>query len=138
MRFSATTSTILIFAGFFSTADALDAPPSSDIRCLIVGSLLSNSADANQRAAGNMLAMYSMGRLDSFSAQEIEDAMVSEGVAITPTQIKTETVRCGTILQDKGHMMTQIGENIVRRGKAMEKQNASPAAAPSDSKPAMP
>jgi hypothetical protein len=135
MRKLIKTSGVLVVAGLFSTAHAVDALPSADIRCLIVGSLLSNSTDATQRSAGNLLTMYWIGRLDSFPAQDIEDAMISESIGLTPTQIKAEVVRCGNLLQDKGRMIEQIGNNIVRRSKEMNKQNPTPAGAPNDSKP---
>ena len=109
-------------------------PPAADIRCLLIGSLMvANSTGATQRSAGLMLSIYWVGRLDSFSRQQIEDAMVSEARGMTPTQIQTETVRCGDILQAKGQMMQDIGNNIIRRSKEMDKQNATPA--PNDSKP---
>jgi hypothetical protein len=128
------TLSVLVLAGFFCTAQAADAPPSADIRCLVVGSLmLANSTDATQRNAGTMMSVYWLGRLDAFSAQQIEDAMVSESATITPAQIQTETVRCAEIFQAKGQMMQEIGKNIMRREK--NKQNASPAKAPNDSKP---
>ena len=135
MRHLFKVSMALIFAGLFSTSHALDAPPSDGIRCLVVGALMVNSTDTNQRTAGTIVMLYWMGRLESFSAQEIEDAMFSESVAITPAEIETETARCGAVLQEKGQMMQQIVQNIIRRGKEMQKQNASPAKAPSDSKP---
>lgn len=135
MRIMFKASIILIFAGLFSVAYALDAPPSADIRCLIVGSVMSGSADATQRTAGNMLAIYSIGRLNAFSAQEIEDAMVGESATITPAQIQTETARCGADLQEKGRMMQEIGQNIVRRSKEMNKHNTSPTDVPNDAKP---
>jgi hypothetical protein len=122
-------SSTLILAGLFSSAQALNAPPSADIRCLIVGSVMSNSTDATQRNAGNMLAIYVIGLLSAFSALEIEDAMVSEGVTLTPAQIQTETLRCGAVLQEKGQMMQQIGKNILRRSQEMN-QNATSTAVP--------
>jgi hypothetical protein len=129
MRKLIQTFSALILVGLFSTAQALNAPPSADIRCLIVATVMSNSTDATQRAAGSMLAIYSIGLLNAFSAQEIEDAMVSESATIA-SQIPTETVRCGTVLQEKGQMMQQIGKNILRRSKEINKQNPTP-----DSKP---
>jgi hypothetical protein len=135
MRTAFKTSMVLICAEFFSIAHALEAPSSDDIRCLIVGSIMSSSTEPTQRTAGNMLAIYSIGRLNAFSAQEIEDAMFSESVTITPAQIKTEMLRCGALMQEKGQLMQQIGNNLVRRSKEIDKQNAPPAKAPSDSKP---
>jgi hypothetical protein len=135
MRIMFKASTVFLFAGSFSVANALDAPPLADIRCLIVGSIISSSTDATTRTAGNMLAIYSIGRLNLFSAQEIEDAMLSESVTITPAQIKSETARCGADLQEKGRMMQDIGQNIVRRSKEMNKKNPAPTEVPNDSKP---
>jgi metal-dependent HD superfamily phosphatase/phosphodiesterase len=127
-------SVVLIFAGFFSVANAAEAPPMESIRCLVVGALMVNSTDTTQRAAGTMVMVYWIGRLDSFSEQEIEDAMVRQS-DMTPLQIQTERVRCGEVLRVKGEMMQQIGKNIIRRGKEMDKQKAAPANAPNDSKP---
>ncbi len=124
----------LALSALFSTAHALEAPPSRDIHCLIVGSLLSNSTDTTQRAAGNILVMYYMGRLESFSAQEIEDAMVSESFAMPPPMYQSEAMRCAKTLQEKGQMMQQIDQNLVRRGKEMGQKNAS-ATAPPETKP---
>jgi metal-dependent HD superfamily phosphatase/phosphodiesterase len=127
-------SMVLIITGFFPTAHAAETPPSDAIRCLVVGALMVNSTDTTQRAAGTMVMVYWIGRLDAFSAQEIEDAMVGES-DMTPLQIQTERVRCGEVLRVKGAMMQDIGKNIIRRSKEMEKQNPSPAKAPNDSKP---
>jgi hypothetical protein len=127
-------SMVLVLAELFSVAHALDAPPSDSIRCLVVGALMVNSTDTTQRAAGTMVMVYWIGRLDSFSEQEIEDAMVRES-DMTPLQIQIERVRCGEVLRVKGAMMQEIGKDIIRRGKEMEKQNASPANVPNDSKP---
>ena len=98
----------LALSALLSTAHALETPPSTDIHCLIVGSLLSNSTDTTQRAAGSILVMYYLGRLESFSAQEIEDAMASETVAMPPLMYQSEAMRCGKTLQEKGQMMQQI------------------------------
>jgi hypothetical protein len=120
----------LALSALFSSAHALEAPPSTDIHCLIVGSLWSNSADTTQRAAGSILVMYYVGRLESFSAQEIEDAMVSEAFAMPPPMYQSEAMRCGKTLQEKGQMMQQIGQNLYRRGKEMGQKNASRTAPP--------
>jgi hypothetical protein len=137
VRHSTNLLSLVILSTAFSTAHALEAPPAADIRCLIVGSRLSTSADANQRAAGHLLAIYSMARLDQFSPKEIEDAMFNEALAITPTDFQSDAARCGKILMEKGQEMTQIGNNLVRRGNEMkDKQTAAPAVTPSAAPPA--
>lgn len=135
MRIMFKASMVLILAGLFSVAHALDAPPPDAIRCLVVGALMVSSTDTTQRGAGTMVMVYWIGRLDSFSAQEIEDAMVGESATITPAQIKTETARCGAVLQEKGQMMQQIGQNIIRRSKEMNKQNPTSTEVPTGPKP---
>jgi hypothetical protein len=60
------------------------------------------------------------------------DSVVAE--AMTATLIKTETVRCGVILQDKGRMMQQIGNNIIRRSKEMDKLKTPASDAPAETK----
>jgi hypothetical protein len=132
-------SGVLIMAGFFATAHAAEGPRVADIHCLIVGSLLSNSTDAGQRASGSVLVVYSIGILDAFSSQEIEDAMVSEYTAMAQNGqlFKSETLRCGMKLQEKGLMMQKIGANLIRRGKEMNKHDqssdTSPTTPPADS-----
>jgi hypothetical protein len=121
---------LLLLSASFSTAYAAEAPSSADVRCLIVGSRLSTSSDANQRNAGNMLAIYSMGRLAQFSPKEIEDAMFNEALAMTPTDFQSDTARCGKILVEKGQEMTQIGNNLVHRGKELKDKEAAGAQTP--------
>lgn len=134
MRHSIQLLGLLFFSSSFSTGYAAEAPSSVDVRCLIVGSRLSTSTDANQRNAGNMLAIYFMGRLEQFSPKEIEDAMFNEALAMSPTDFQSDTARCGKILVEKGQEMTQIGNNLVHRGQEMKDKQAAgaqtPAAAP--------
>jgi hypothetical protein len=136
MRNSTNLFTLAALSASLSTAYALDAPPSDVIRCLIVGSRLATAADAKQRIAGPMLAIYSMARLEEFSAKEIEDAMFNESYAMTPTDFQSEAGRCGKILVEKGQEMTQIGNNLVRRGQEMkDKPTTPPASTPNGAQP---
>jgi hypothetical protein len=137
MRFSSRIFTFAALYASLSTAYAFDTPPSADVRCLLVGSGLNITGDAKQRAAGQMLALYFMARLEKFAPKEIEDAMFDESTVITRADFQSEAVRCGKILVEKGQEMAQIGNKLVRRGKEMkDKQTAPPAAgratAPSD------
>jgi hypothetical protein len=67
-------------------------PPPEDIRCVIVAMQISISTDAAQRAGGNMLAMYYVGRLDQYPAKAIEDAIFNETRDETQRQIDIATV----------------------------------------------
>ena len=133
MRILPKVSMLLLCAGFLASAHAADTPKTADIRCLVIGSLMVVSAKNDaQRNVALMMSIYWVGRLDAFSAQEIEDAMVRES-EMTALQIQSETVRCAEILQLKGEMMTEIGNNIMRRAK--DQQNAKPSEKPNNSKP---
>jgi len=120
--------TLLILTGLFPTAHADEAPPPADIRCLMVGMRLSTFSDAAQRTGGNMLAIYYFGRLEKFSAQQLEDAILKESLTIKPEDFQAESSRCGRILMEKGQVITKIGDDLVRRGKVAEKPSAPPAA----------
>jgi hypothetical protein len=99
----------------FSPAYAAGVPSSADIRCLIVASRYSGSSDLDERGAGNMLAIYFMGRLEQFSTQEIEDAMLKEFAVLTPQDFQSDAERCGRILKTKGDALKEIGASLVRR-----------------------
>jgi hypothetical protein len=113
-------------------------PSPEDIRCVIVGMQLSVSNDPAQRTAGNMLAMYYVGRLDQYSEKVLEDAVFKELPAMTPELFKFEAGRCGGILIEKGQALTQIGKNITQRAQGTQKQvppAASPPTPPPETKP---
>jgi hypothetical protein len=73
-----------------------------------------------------------MGRLVQFSPTEIEDAMFNEALAMTPTDFQSDTARCGKILLEKGLEMTQIGNNLVHRGKELKDKQVADAQTPAD------
>jgi hypothetical protein len=121
--------TLLIFTALFPTAHADEAPPPADIRCLMVGMRLSSFSDAAQRTGGNMLAIYYFGRLEKFSAQQLEDAILKESLTIRSEDFQAESSRCGKILMEKGQVITKIGDDLVRRGKELAEKPAAPPAA---------
>jgi hypothetical protein len=122
-----------IFA--LSQAYAAGAPPAADIRCLIVASRYSGSSDANERGAGNMLAIYFMGRLEQFSTQEIEAAMLKEFSILTPQDFQSDAERCGRILKAKGDTLKEIGADLVRRAQEKADKENPKSSAESPAKP---
>jgi hypothetical protein len=96
-------------------AQKAPAPPTEDIRCLIVAMQFAASTDADQKNGGNVLAMYYMGRLDKFPAAVIEDAISKELPALNAELFKTEAARCGKALMQKGEILTLIGTNLTQR-----------------------
>jgi hypothetical protein len=114
-------------------------PPPADIRCVIVAMQISISTDAAQKAGGNMLAMYYVGRLDQYPGKAIEDAIFKELPAMTPDFFKSEADRCGRILMEKGQVLTQIGNSITQRAqKLQKKQSPAPTTAPATPAPEKP
>jgi hypothetical protein len=122
---------LLAAVASFSPAQAEDVPSSADIRCLMIGMRMSAVADPNQRTGGNMLAIYYFGRLEKFSPKQLEEAILKESLSVKPEDFLADSSRCGKILMEKGHVITQIGDDLVRRGQeAQQKKPAAPAVAP--------
>jgi hypothetical protein len=115
-------SSLYFLVAFFSTAHAQEAPPSSDIRCLIIGIQMSIMTDTPRRTVGNMVVLYYFGRLNPFPPKVIEDAIAKEGIALAQTDLKSEADRCGKELSEKSQLMTEIGKNLVRRGSELEEK----------------
>jgi TonB family protein len=130
-----TLSSLFLLAALCSTAHAQDIPPSSDIRCLIVGMQMSTMTDTPRRTAGNMVVLYYFGRLDPFPPKVIEDAIAKQAINWTQTDLNTEGDRCGKEMNDKAQSMTEIGNILVRRGDELE-EKPHVAAAPSVAPPA--
>jgi hypothetical protein len=126
---------LLAAIGSFSPAHAEDAPSSADIRCLMIGMRMSAVADANQRMGGNMLAIYYFGRLEKFSQKQLEDAILKESLSVKPEDFLADSSRCGKILMEKGHAITQISDDLVRHGQEMQQKKADP---PAVATPAVP
>src|ERR1700749_4693838 len=86
-------------------ARAEKAPPPDDVRCLIVAMQFASSTESEQKAGGNVLAMYYMGRLDSYPARAIEDAITKEFPRLNAELFKSEASRCGKALMEKGQIL---------------------------------
>jgi TonB family protein len=117
------------------TSDEL--PPTPDIRCLIVGVTLSNTADSTQRISQAMLALFYFGRLDRFPPKVIGDAIAKEAITWKPADSQSEAERCGKELIDKAQIMNEAGKNLIGRGMGLDKERASTTeAAPATPPPA--
>jgi hypothetical protein len=116
-------------------AQKAPAPPAEDIRCLLVAMQFAASTETDQRAGGNVLAMYYMGRLDKFSAQTIEEAVTKELPALNAELFKSEASRCGKALMQKGEILTLIGTNLTQRAQLRQSPSNAPAKSPPAAKP---
>jgi hypothetical protein len=88
----------------------------ADVRCLIVGLSMGSVPGAAPRTAGVMIAMYYLGRLDARSPKPDLEALLGEEVEkITPNDLKSESVRCGTEFKSKGNQLAKIGRRHMER-----------------------
>ncbi len=103
---------------------AQDAGTIADIRCVIVGVSFAGMADQSRQSAGMMLSLYYIGRLNGRVPKlDIEDLLIKEMNAMTPSDYASEAKRCGASLTDKGREITRIGQDISARG---QKSNTDP------------
>ena len=103
-------------------ARAQDAETIADVRCVIVGLLLVQKTDANQRSSGQMLSMYYIGRLDGRVPKlDLEELLIREGNSMTESDINSEAIRCGASLRDKGQEIVRIGKDIIEKSQSQQK-----------------
>jgi hypothetical protein len=121
---------LILAVAMAAVVHADGAPPTADIRCLMVGMQLSTATDTNQRTGANMLTIYYFGRLEHYSAKVLEDALFKEYVAFKPADFQLEAERCGKSLMEKGQVITKIGEDLVQRGRTANPTTAAPPATP--------
>lgn len=103
----------MIMALVFGTYGAEKAhganPMLADVRCVVVGMHMSTLHVPQQRDAGTVLAIYYLGRLDGRSVRaDIDQLIENEAGKMTPENLRTEAVRCGKALSDKGQEIARI------------------------------
>ena len=96
-------------------AGAADRETLADVRCVLVAMRMVTTQAPQQRAAGMMVAMYYLGRLDGHApGADIERLIKAEVWKSTSAELKADAVRCGQALQRKGHELQKIGAQLVR------------------------
>lgn len=67
-----------------------------------------------------------IGRLDGREpGRDIENLVVQQVTSMTNTDYAHEAVRCGSSLTTKGQRIIRIGQDLVKRGKEMQKSTPS-------------
>jgi hypothetical protein len=122
-------SVLLAVLGLVSArAEAQDAATIADIRCVVVGMQLSGMANSPQQSRGIVLTWYYIGRLDGRMPKlDIEDLLIKETSKMTASDYASEARRCGASLAEKGQKVTQIGQDLIERGKKIPGQPSTPA-----------
>ncbi|MGH8199316.1 MAG: hypothetical protein ACREVO_02960 [Steroidobacteraceae bacterium] len=107
---------------------AQDAATTDDVRCVIVGMLMAQSgANAAERQAGPILALYYIGRLDGRSPSfDLEGAIVKEVTKMTQADYLATAHRCGRTLQTRGNEITVISKDLIKRGQGMQQSSGAP------------
>jgi hypothetical protein len=111
--------TLAMFCTPQARADTSDATP--DVRCLIVGMRMGQIPGATAQTAGIMTLFYYLGRLDAFSPKpDLEVLIESEVRKMSPDDLKSEAVRCGSEITEKGKQLQVIGQHLVERGRQLQ------------------
>jgi hypothetical protein len=109
---------VLLTALVGSAAKAEDAVTTSDLRCLVVASTLSNSTNESFKAAGTVSAFYYMGRLDGRAPDlDLENRLFAEALKMTPEDILAQARICRATLAKKTRSMQEMGRHMEERAK---------------------
>lgn len=106
----------------FGRAAASDGQTIADVRCVVVGIRMIEMTAPQQRAAGMMLAVYYLGRLDAGSQYAHTDRLIEqEARKMTSTEFRADAVRCGEALQSKGAEIQRIDAIVHGQDGAIKK-----------------
>ena len=108
---------VLLAIGLCEKAYASDRQTVADVRCVVVGLRMVKMTMPQQRAAGMMLSVYYLGRLDGRAPHaNIEQLIEREVGKMTLTEFRANATRCGKALTRKGQELQKIGADLVRKG----------------------
>jgi hypothetical protein len=105
-----------IVIGLCQVVFASDRQAPTDVRCVVVGLRMVEMTAPQARAAGMMLSVYYLGRLDSrVPDAEVEGLIEKEAREMTEAQFRANAVRCGKALTLKGREIQKIGADLTRK-----------------------
>jgi hypothetical protein len=90
----------------------------ADLRCATVGLTLAGSPQSNEqmRDAGTMIAIHYIGKVYGRSPEiDLEDEVLRLTRTMTPEDLESERIRCGTEFQALGASLIAMGESMQRR-----------------------
>jgi hypothetical protein len=106
-----------IFVGLWQTGFASDRQAVADVSCLVVGMRMIQMTAPQQRAAGMMIAVYYLGRLDGEGQETgLERLIETEAKKMTEPEFRANAVRCGKAFSLRGQEMQKIGADLTRKG----------------------
>lgn len=108
---------VLLATGIFEKAHASDRQAVTYVRCVVVGLRMIQMTMPAQRAAGMMLAMYYLGRLDSRASHaDIEKLIEREGGRMNSMEFRASAAWCGKALARDGKEIQKISAALIRKG----------------------
>jgi hypothetical protein len=76
--------------------------------------LVEGSGDQAESVA--IVSQYFLGRIDARMPRlDLEEAIASEGEAMTEAEVKSLIVSCSTTVESRGKDLVKIGENLQKR-----------------------
>ncbi len=108
---------VLTTLSAIARANAADTETISDIKCVVVGTRLSESSDQRQKTSGQMLLIYYLGRIQGRTPKADLEALIrSEAKKMTPSAFSEAARRCGTELSVQGAAISKIGQSLSQLG----------------------
>jgi len=107
---------VALASGFCAQARASDRQGIDDAQCVVVGLRMVEMTGPQQRAAGMMLAVYYLGRLDSRAPDaEVEGLIEKAAREMTEAEFRSNAVLCGKALTLKGQEIQKIGADLTHK-----------------------
>jgi len=110
---------LALFVPWARSADTPDAPreAAGDVRCLLAAANLGKHPDVKVQTSAMMAMFYYFGRLQALAPtpEILEEWLAKEDATFTLDQLKSESVRCGTELTERGKQLQTIGQHLADR-----------------------
>lgn len=105
-----------MLVGLCQAVCAADQQVAADVRCVVVGLRMVQMTTPQPRAAGMMLAVYYLGRLDNRAPDaEVERLIEREAEKMTEAEFRAGATQCGKALTLKGQEIQKIGADLTHK-----------------------
>ena len=103
--------------GTASTGARAEDADTGDLRCFVVGLNTAASDDASRKAAGAMIAVYYMGRLDGRTPDlDLKTRLVAEIRKMTSGQLQVDAARCSAEMSARAKAMETLAGVLATQG----------------------
>jgi len=107
----------LLLSAALAQAEPRVDPITFDLRCLLLSAGLRESDNAEARSSGEKAALFFFGRVDSRVPQaQLEARLVREAQALQGLDRGAALRACGTFMQERGQLLSEIGGRLEARG----------------------